>query len=152
VSVPEVVVFSDIGFSGDSWETQVGWNWVGSSWNDSISSIIVVSGTWQFYGDANMSGTYSRPIGPGYYPWVEDDFVNIWNDSISSFQVVSYDPIDLTDPVSISTIDLMNWTNTGWSGSVTVSNAAANAFNHETGYTYPSYGINPQPPPYGQEP
>jgi Peptidase inhibitor family I36 len=36
------------------------YTWVGSDWNDTISSIIVVSGTWQFYTDANYGGEHSN--------------------------------------------------------------------------------------------
>ena len=145
MSVPEVVLYSDGSFGGDEWRTNLNYSWVGSDWNDSISSIIVVSGTWQFYGDANFSGTYSRPIGPGYYPFVQDDFVNLWNDSISSFQCVSFDPADIVDPVTIDTVDGLDWFGTGYTGTVTVSRAAALAFNNEVG-NYPSYGVNPQYP------
>jgi hypothetical protein len=129
MSVPEIVVFQDINFGGDEWRTNLDYSNVGSSWNDEISSIVVVSGTWQFYSDAGYAGDVSRAIGPGYYPFVEDDFVNIPNDSISSFRVVSFTPVDLDDPVTIDTIDNINWPGTGYTGTVTVSQSAANAFN-----------------------
>jgi Beta/Gamma crystallin len=91
-NLPEIVVFKDANFHGDEWRTNLDYTWVGSDWNDTISSIIVVSGTWQFYTDANYGGEHSNLLTPGYYPWVQDPSVNIANDSISSFQVISFEP------------------------------------------------------------
>jgi len=139
MSVPEIVVFQDIDFGGDEWRTNLDYTYVGSSWNDEISSIIVVSGTWQFYENASYGGAFSRALGPGYYPFVEDDFVNIANDSISSFKVVSFTPVSIDDPVTIDTVDTINWPGTGYTGTVTVSKSAAEAFNKE-GSDYRDYG------------
>jgi len=55
------------------------------NFNDVTSSIVIVSGTWQFYADAN----YQRPIGPPLtgpqlIRWVGD----ITNDIISSIKKV----------------------------------------------------------------
>jgi hypothetical protein len=145
VGLPEVVVFSESSFGGDEWRTNLNFSWVGSDWNDAISSIIVISGTWQFYGDAGFSGTYSRPLSPGYYPFVQDDFVNIRNDSISSFKCISLSPTDFLDPVTIDTVDVLDWAGTGYTGSVTVSRTAAEGFSEEVG-EYPSYGVDAQNP------
>ncbi len=90
--LPEVVVFKDANFGGDSWRTNLDILYTGDYWNDTISSIIVVSGTWQFYEHSNYGGARSNALTPGYYPWVEDPSVNIANDSISSFQVLSFLP------------------------------------------------------------
>jgi Beta/Gamma crystallin len=138
MSVPEVVVFQDIAFGGDEWRTNLNYTYVGSSWNDEISSIIVVSGTWQFYSDADYGGSFSRAIGPGYYPFVEDEFVNIPNDSISSFQVVSFEPVDIVDPVTVDVIDEINWPGTGYEGTDTVSKAAYEAYEKQ-GSDYRNY-------------
>ena len=93
MSLPEVVVYTDANFGGNEWRTNLNYSWVGSSWNDCISSIVVVSGTWVFYENANYGGAQSNPLGPGYYSWVESSDVNIANDSISSFKCVSVDPV-----------------------------------------------------------
>src|SRR5258707_1088749 len=68
--VPEVVVYWDINFGGESWRTNLNYSYVGDHWNDQISSIIVVSGTWQFWRDAGFSGVGDSPwiLTPGYYP------------------------------------------------------------------------------------
>ena len=99
MSVPEVVLYSDGSFGGDEWRTNLNYSWVGSDWNDSISS----------------------------------------------FQCVSFDPADIVDPVTIDTADGLDWFGTGYTGTVTVSRAAALAFNDEVG-NYTSYGVNPQYP------
>jgi Beta/Gamma crystallin len=94
-NLPEIVVFKDANFGGDSWRTNLDYSWVGSDWNDSISSLIVVSGTWRLYENIDYNrdgGAQSNLLTPGYYPWVEDPAVNMANDSVSSFQVISFDP------------------------------------------------------------
>ena len=52
---PEIVVFQDINFGGAEWRTNLGYSYVGDDWNDKISSVIVISGTWQFFEHANPS-------------------------------------------------------------------------------------------------
>jgi len=91
--LPEVIVFWDINFGGESWRTNLNYSYVGGHWNDQISSIIVVSGTWQFWRNANFqpgAGDRDWILGPGYYPWVEAS--GIPNDQISSFGVRSFGP------------------------------------------------------------
>lgn len=91
---PEIVVFQDINFGGNEWRTNLDTSYVGDYWNDTISSVIVISGTWQFFENANLGrdGGASTIVGPGYYSFVENPAFNMQNDSISSFQVVSWDP------------------------------------------------------------
>ncbi len=75
--------------------------------NQTISSIIIVYGTWQFFellgfgGPGGVSG--SKAIGPGSHPWVEDLSVDIPTDSISSFKCI--------DRFSRSTQDNWRWCN-----------------------------------------
>jgi len=57
-------------------------------WNDIISSIVILRGTWTFFSDDLMtpyrdSAGHPKQLPPGLYPWVED--VQIKNDDISSF-------------------------------------------------------------------
>jgi len=93
--LPEVVVYKDANFMGDTWRANLppgwGWNYVGDDWNDTISSVVVVSGTWQFFENAAFGGA-STTVGPGYYTFVENPAFNFPNDSISSFQCVSDQP------------------------------------------------------------
>jgi hypothetical protein len=55
--------------------------------NDKVSSIIVLQGTWSFYRDANFGGQYAKVLSPGLYPWVES--VDIKNDDMSSLKAVA---------------------------------------------------------------
>ena len=85
--LPEIVVYGDSAFSGGEWRFNFapgwGWGYVGDDWNDKISSVVVVSGTWQFFEHAGFGGA-STIVGPGYYQFVEDPQFNFQNDSISS--------------------------------------------------------------------
>ena len=88
-NLPEVVVYEDIQYGGAEKRTNLIWPNVGSFWNDKISSIIVVSGTWEFFEDVNYQGR-SWTLTPGYYKWVVD--FGIPNDIISSYRVNSWSP------------------------------------------------------------
>ena len=52
--------------------------------NDKVSSIIVVSGSWSFYRHAGYVGRYAATLGPGAYSWVGN--VDIQNDDMSSLR------------------------------------------------------------------
>lgn len=84
--LPEVTVFEHRDFQGDNWRTTFGYSFVGSHWNDRISSIIVHSGYFEFYEHRDFAAEHWGPIrlGPGQYAFVGD--VGITNDSISSWK------------------------------------------------------------------
>jgi len=79
-----VSVYWDANFKGEQWDTEQNQTYVGNHWNDQISSIRVVSGTWRFYWDANYGGEMVE-LKPGEYRYVGAH----WNDQISSFRCVS---------------------------------------------------------------
>lgn len=81
---PSILVFKDAGFGPSL-------GGVGDDWNDSISSVVVLSGTWQFFENAGFSGA-STTVGPGWYQFVEDPQFNMQNDTISSILCVSDQP------------------------------------------------------------
>ena len=58
------------------------------TWDDQVSSFVIVSGVWQFYKDPNFKVQLGNPggLGPGLYRWVEA--VGIDNDSLSSIRLV----------------------------------------------------------------
>ena len=58
------------------------------TWDDQVSSFVIVSGVWQFYKDANFRVPQGNPggLGPGLYRWVEA--VGIDNHSLSSVRLV----------------------------------------------------------------
>src|SRR5262245_9290927 len=42
-----------------------------NSFNDQVSSMVIVEGSWTFWRDANFNGPASRTLGPGIYAFVE---------------------------------------------------------------------------------
>ena len=79
-----VSVYWDADFKGERWDTEQNQRYVGNHWNDQISSIRVISGTWRFYWDADYSGEMIE-LKPGEYHYVGGH----WNDQISSFRCVT---------------------------------------------------------------
>lgn len=99
--LPEIVVFESSGFGGRERRFNVdtpnlSWHNLppleSTTWDDQISSIIVISGTWQFFSDSDYRGARSNQVKPGAYSYVERPEFNIKNDTISSFKVISNDP------------------------------------------------------------
>jgi beta/gamma crystallin len=93
---PQVFVYQNSEFDNSSyWNFSLppgwGWSYVGDNWNDTISSVIVTSGTWQFFENAGFTGA-STIVGPGWYQFVEDPAFNMQNDSISSILCLSDQP------------------------------------------------------------
>lgn len=86
-ALPEIVVYEHINFGGASWRTNLNYFYVGGWWNDRISAIVIVRGTWRFYQDRDYRGRFWDLRGPGYYPWVVA--AGIPNDIISSFRCIA---------------------------------------------------------------
>jgi hypothetical protein len=95
--MPTIIVFKDADFPfGDETFTislppNWGYNYIGDHWNDSISSVIVLSGTWEFREHANRQGAQAT-VGPGWYTYVENAPFNMTNDTISSLYCVDDQP------------------------------------------------------------
>lgn len=83
--VGEIVVYEHLNFDGEEWRTNLGYSYVGDDWNDKISSILIQSGTWEFFEHRDFQGASFR-IGAGYYP--ELGIFGNFNDTISSFRQV----------------------------------------------------------------
>ena len=79
----DVAVYRDPNYSGEAWRTSEDQLSAGPHWSKQISSIVVISGVWDFYWDANYHGEVIT-LPPGPYPYVGDH----WNDKISSFRCV----------------------------------------------------------------
>lgn len=77
VRIPEIVIYSEENFQGVEYRTNCNVDFVGKLFNSSIKSIIVVSGTWEFYKDADFKkgiqskGGFSFVLTPGYYETLE---------------------------------------------------------------------------------
>jgi Beta/Gamma crystallin len=68
------------------------------TFNDNVSSIVVVSGNWQFFRNWHWDDDYPSILGTGVYPWVGD--VGIRNDDMSSLRAVDQDPNVGADPLN----------------------------------------------------
>jgi hypothetical protein len=94
---PEVVVYTDRNFEGESWRTNLSYSHLGDHWSDMISSIIVISGTWEFWSDIDFTGGYCK-LGPGYYPSFRGECspTGFLNKGISSFRCVSQNHVAMS--------------------------------------------------------
>jgi hypothetical protein len=86
--LPEVVVYLHENLKGWEYRTNLAISHIGP-YNDTISSVVVVSGKWRFYEHANFGGRHFD-LSPGYYPSVAAATGNPpWNDRITSFEPIS---------------------------------------------------------------
>ncbi len=83
-ALPEVVIYQDHDYGGPSHRTNLNFRRMSREFNDKISSIVVVRGTWRFYRDPNYVGDY-WDLEVGYYP-----NIGAVSDVISSFQCIKY--------------------------------------------------------------
>lgn len=86
----ELILFADENFSGQhrhvlNAEPDLGAGSAG--FNDTVSSLAIVSGNWTFFRNANFDDAYPVVLGPGLYPSVTA--VSIANDDMSSLSVTS---------------------------------------------------------------
>jgi hypothetical protein len=84
--MPQIIVFDNEDFLGDHAHVFGNMRDLGK-WGNSISSMIIISGTWEFFDDEDFKGTKMTDLGPGMYPKVTDK--NIKDNSISSIRLVS---------------------------------------------------------------
>lgn len=85
----EIEVFTDADFRGTPFRTNSGWSFPQDSfWNDSISSVVIISGRWRLCvnNDGRTDGGYVDK-GPGRY--ANEGQIGLPNDSISSFYPLS---------------------------------------------------------------
>lgn len=92
--IPEIVIYREVFFQEEAYRTNCNVKYIGDLWNDDISSIIIVSGEWELYKDANYkhNNQLNKPLvilGPGYYPDLRNLLFEKNNDDvISSFKCV----------------------------------------------------------------
>ena len=85
-AIPQIVVFDNEDFLGD--HTHIFGNMKDlGKWGNSISSMIILSGTWEFFDDEDFKGTKMGALGPGMYADVAAK--GLKNNSISSIRLVS---------------------------------------------------------------
>ncbi len=79
--MPQIVAFDNEDFLGDHVHIFGDMRDLGK-WGNSISSLVILSGTWEFFDDEDFKGTSLGTLGPGRYANVADK--GLKNNSISS--------------------------------------------------------------------
>lgn len=84
--MPQIVAFDNEGLLGD--HIHIFGNVVDlGKWGNSISSLVILSGRWEFFDDENFQGTKMGELGPGTYLHVKDK--GLKDNSISSIRLTS---------------------------------------------------------------
>jgi Beta/Gamma crystallin len=84
--LPQIIVFDNENFLGDHTHILGNMKDLGK-WDNSISSVIILSGTWEFFDGDNFTGTKMATLGPGMYPKVTDKGMK--DNSISSIRLAN---------------------------------------------------------------
>jgi len=84
--MPQIVVFDNEDYLGDHTHVFGTMKELGK-WGNSISSMVILSGTWEFFDDEDFKGTSMGSLGPGMYSDVTAKGVK--NNSISSIRLAS---------------------------------------------------------------
>jgi hypothetical protein len=85
-ATPQIIAFDHEEFLGDHMHMFGNMRDLGK-WGNSISSLIILSGTWEFFDDENFKGTSLGTLGPGMYANVTAK--GLKNNSISSVRLAS---------------------------------------------------------------
>jgi beta/gamma crystallin len=83
---PQIIAFDGNDLTGDHTHIVGDIGRLGK-WENSISSLIILSGTWEFFDDDDFTGTNMATLGPGVYPRVTEK--GLKDNSISSVRLVS---------------------------------------------------------------
>src|ERR671925_333238 len=81
---PQIIAFDGDDFTGDHTHIVGDMRRLGK-WDNSISSLIILSGTWEFFDDDDFTGTKMATLGPGQYPRVTEK--GFKDNSISSIRL-----------------------------------------------------------------
>jgi hypothetical protein len=84
--LPQIIAFDGAELTGDHTHVVGDIRRLGK-WDNSISSLIILSGTWEFFDDDDFTGTNMATLGPGVYPRVTEK--SLKDNSISSIRLVS---------------------------------------------------------------
>jgi hypothetical protein len=84
--IPQIVAYDNEGLLGD--HTHIFGDVVDlGKWGNSISSMVILSGRWEFFDDEKFEGTKIGELGPGMYLNVKDK--GFKDNSISSIRLAS---------------------------------------------------------------
>jgi hypothetical protein len=84
--IPQIVAFDNDGLLGDHIHLFGNVPDLGK-WGNSISSMVILGGRWEFFDGENFQGTKMTELGPGTYLRVQDH--GLKDNSISSIRLVS---------------------------------------------------------------
>jgi len=84
--IPQMVAFDNENFLGDHTHVFGNMKELGK-WDNSLSSMVILSGTLEFFDEEDFKGTKMATLGPGVYPKVTPK--GIKDNSISSIRLVS---------------------------------------------------------------
>ena len=84
--MPQIVAFDNEGLLGD--HIHIFGNVVDlGKWGNSITSMVILAGRWEFFDDENFQGTKMGELGPGTYLHIKDK--GLKDNSISSIRLAS---------------------------------------------------------------
>jgi Beta/Gamma crystallin len=83
---PQIIAFDGNDLTGDHTHIVGDMRRLGK-WDNSISSLVILSWTWEFFDDDDFTGTNMAMLGPGQYPRVTEK--GLKDNSISSIRLVS---------------------------------------------------------------
>ena len=84
--IPQIVAYDNEGLLGDHIHIFGNTTDLGK-WNNSISSMVILGGHWEFFDDDHFKGAKMGDLGPGVYLRVQDH--GLKDNSISSIRLVS---------------------------------------------------------------
>jgi Beta/Gamma crystallin len=84
--VPQIIAFDKENFEGDHTHIFGDMPKLGR-WDNSMSSMVILSGTWEFFDDQNFQGALMAKLGPGRYANVTQ--YGLKDNSVSSIRLVS---------------------------------------------------------------
>jgi hypothetical protein len=84
--LPQIVAYDNDGLLGDHIHIFGNTTDLGK-WGNSISSMVIVAGRWEFFDEEKFQGTKMTELGPGVYLHVKDHSMK--DNSISSIRLVS---------------------------------------------------------------
>jgi hypothetical protein len=84
--LPQIVAFTDAHIEGCHIHRFGTREWLGG-WENHISSMVILSGTWQFFDDEHFKGTMMKELGPGVYPHLKE--VRMKDNGMSSIRPVT---------------------------------------------------------------
>jgi hypothetical protein len=101
--LPQIHLYDDDNFGGDQLQifgggTESLSRSAGKGWNDDVSSVVVVSGTWELFSDEGFAGR-RLVLTPGVYSSIEaagNDAAKAfpagqgWNDALSSLRAIAW--------------------------------------------------------------